>query len=381
MKHASSLLVVLAAACGGSQPPATNESPRESTPTETAAIETSSEQEQMAAIERAIGERGPGVYQCRSLAAADDLDLDGTVEMRLTLGEDSRVAEIAVVKDTVGDPVLADCLQKLWANAMFDATFAAGDTVALPPFVFVAEGAQYTVKASYVTPRRAGGLATSLVLSPKNTGNAAADLEVVHLDDGTGLGRLGPRSGATPVEIVYVARGAGTVKGPGVSGRYQQGSALYAPAGLGYELVDDGDGAETVLVRFRVHGSAAGKTRKLFLRTASAAENLSVAGGKATVRLYFDKGVVGDSSAYMGSFEAQSGLAIPEHVHGGSSEYLLIVAGEGRMTVEDKSFPVAAGDGIQVPPNTKHSFVATGPTPLSALQFYSPSGPEQRFRK
>jgi len=384
MRHVLATLLLVTTACGSSSPPAPKPQPPADAPANgTAQAVTSSEEEQMAAIERAIGERGPGVYQCRSLAAADDLRVNGQIGLSLTLGPDSRVSGVAVVEDTVGDSVLTECLQKLWANAMFDATFAAGDTVALPPFVFVAEGVQYTVEASHVSPHKTGGVAIATVLSPKNTGNATADLEVVHIDDGAGLGRLAPvRGGAPlPVELLFVVKGAGTVKGPGVTSRYQEGSALYAPVGLAYELVDDGDSNETVLVRFRVHDSVAGKARKLYFRTAGAAETLSIAGGKATIHLYFDKGVVGESSAYLGSFEAQPGLAIPEHVHEGSSEYLLIVAGEGRMTVEDKSFPVAAGDAIQVPPNTRHSFVAMGTTPVGALQFYSPSGPEQRFRK
>ena len=343
----------------------------------------SSEEEQLAAIEKAIGERGPGVYQCRSLAAADDLRVDGEIELSLTLGEDSRVSAVAVVKDSVGDAILSECLQKLWTNYMFDGTFAVGDTIALPPFRFVAEGAQYLVSAAHARMVRQGGLTTASVLSEKNTGNPAAAVDLLQLDDDSGIGRFAPtKSGSDSerfAEVLFVFAGAGTVSGPGVKRSYEGASAFYAPAGVPYVLRDAEDGQHTRLMRFRVRSKIVGKAA--FFRSAKEAEELGIAGGKATIRLYFDKGVVAENSAYLGHFEAKPGLSIPEHVHVGASEYLFIMKGEGRMTVEGKEFPVSSGDAIQVPPDTKHSFVSTGSVPLEALQLYTPSGPEQRFRK
>ena len=41
--------------------------------------------------------------------------------------------------------------------------------------------------------------------------------------------------------------------------------------------------------------------------------------------------------------------------------------------------PVTATSVIQIPPSTKHAFVATAA--VRAVQIYTPAGPEQRFKQ
>ena len=50
----------------------------------------------------------------------------------------------------------------------------------------------------------------------------------------------------------------------------------------------------------------------------------------------------------------------------------------GTMTVAGQQYRVSAGDGIQVPSGVEHSFHAAATT--KAIQFYTPGGPEQRFK-
>jgi mannose-6-phosphate isomerase-like protein (cupin superfamily) len=69
---------------------------------------------------------------------------------------------------------------------------------------------------------------------------------------------------------------------------------------------------------------------------------------------------------------------VPTHVHEASTELLYIRAGTGVMTVGSLEYPVTAGMAVQIPPGVEHGFTAT--SEIDALQFYSPSGPEQRFK-
>jgi mannose-6-phosphate isomerase-like protein (cupin superfamily) len=41
---------------------------------------------------------------------------------------------------------------------------------------------------------------------------------------------------------------------------------------------------------------------------------------------------------------------------------------------------VQAGDAVQIPPDLEHSARIVSEEPLKAVQFYTPAGPEQRFK-
>jgi len=58
---------------------------------------------------------------------------------------------------------------------------------------------------------------------------------------------------------------------------------------------------------------------------------------------------------------------------------LYVLAGSGTLTIAGNELPVTATSVIQIPPNTKHAFVAA--EAVRALQIYTPAGPEQRFKK
>ncbi|HLL21007.1 MAG TPA: cupin domain-containing protein, partial [Kofleriaceae bacterium] len=77
--------------------------------------------------------------------------------------------------------------------------------------------------------------------------------------------------------------------------------------------------------------------------------------------------------------EVAAGASVPEHVHTQETEALYMLAGAGTMTVAGTKLAVTASTVIQIPPNTKHSFTASGD--VRAVQFYTPAGPEQRFKQ
>jgi mannose-6-phosphate isomerase-like protein (cupin superfamily) len=61
------------------------------------------------------------------------------------------------------------------------------------------------------------------------------------------------------------------------------------------------------------------------------------------------------------------------HRHLRSEELYHVLAGEGRMTLGDASFGIAAGDTVCIPPGTPHCVANAGAVPLRLLCCCSPA--------
>jgi mannose-6-phosphate isomerase-like protein (cupin superfamily) len=83
--------------------------------------------------------------------------------------------------------------------------------------------------------------------------------------------------------------------------------------------------------------------------------------------------------AYAGELSLEPNAEVKPHQHDGSDEIILIQSGAGTFTLAGQTRKVAKGDAVRVPKGTVHGFVA-GPQPVQVIQFYSPAGPEERFR-
>jgi mannose-6-phosphate isomerase-like protein (cupin superfamily) len=60
------------------------------------------------------------------------------------------------------------------------------------------------------------------------------------------------------------------------------------------------------------------------------------------------------------------------HMHLESEELYHVIAGEGRMTLDDRRFEVRPGDTVAIAPQTPHCIENTGTTPLVILCCCSP---------
>lgn len=79
-----------------------------------------------------------------------------------------------------------------------------------------------------------------------------------------------------------------------------------------------------------------------------------------------------------------SPTGVAAHVHENEWEMLAILSGAGTMSLgkgtEAKRIEVRPGSLVAIPKGTLHAFVPTE-LPVTAIQLYTPPGPEQRFKK
>jgi mannose-6-phosphate isomerase-like protein (cupin superfamily) len=103
-------------------------------------------------------------------------------------------------------------------------------------------------------------------------------------------------------------------------------------------------------------------------------------GGAYHVRLGFQ-----DGSASLDALVASKSAPLPQHVHEHEWEILAVLSGDGTLarTVggREDDTPIAAGTFASIAPGVPHAYRPAGTSPLVAVQFYFPPGPEQRFKK
>lgn len=339
-------------------------------------------------------------HECWARGAADDYRLAGRVVLAVQLGAGGMPTDVKVDSDDTGDAVLTECLVAAYRQHRWPPVFDPGTTVKAPLQFDVPSG-QYTVSQEHVSPRTLadGKLVVTPLLHRANTGNAGASMSLLTI---TGGMDVAPHR-HTSAEILVVLSGQGLaydVRGRKRGVQVAAGDIIYIPAGKDHAFLHTGEAPFEALQlyapggpegRFLGQGSAGttALTDKELARPPRTVEPLkiisegklaplAIAGGKGWVKLGFDAASAGDGAAYVGAIGMQSGVTVPTHVHDGSTELLYVRAGTGVMTVGALEYPVTAGMAVQIPPGVEHGFTAT--SEVEAVQFYSPSGPEQRFK-
>jgi quercetin dioxygenase-like cupin family protein len=357
------------------------------------------EAKQLSVIAAAINAHGTAVHTCWAMAAADDFRVAGRVLLRLTMGAGGAVDSVKVEGDTAEDPVLIECLSEVWkASEWPTALFSAGDEIRLPPFELVAPRGQYVINARHAVLYPIGAdkkSGASLLIDYKNSGNSAGGLTLLTLKPGF----VASLHKHTSAEILYVLSGTGTLSGHRNRARPEPvsaGAAIYIPAGAPHAFEA---GTEPVVAlqlyapggpeqRFKgvdVGGTTPVDKRgrrdpEVAVRTHRQVKTYEIAGGNGTASLLFDAEAAPDSAASIAAMTLEPGTAIPVHTHASSTEILFIIEGGGTVTVAGQAREVGRLDAIQIPPGIDHAFVA-GTETVKAIQFYTPSGPEQRFKK
>lgn len=320
-----------------------------------------SQEEQLAAIQKAMNELDEGAQGCWAAAATDRFDIAGEVALMVEIEATS--AKASVVSDRTNNAKLKNCLVSLlgayrWAPPLH------GQTIQLP-FKFDAPDGQSVIDRRLVEARSQGKVSVAVLLDEANTGNRAASMFELHVTDTTGVRKadraelwffLGPGS----IGSDQVSAGDMAFVTPG-SLREIKGNAVLVAVPGGMEGTARAGALPTAL--------AQGKQTYQLLRAAQAKTY-----GPAKIYL---EGKGAPMSASILTLGADAKVA--EHVHANETEMLYILEGSGTMTIGGQALAIAPTSVVQVPPNTKHAFTAT--SAVRALQIYTPPGPEQRFKK
>lgn len=351
-----------------------------------------SEDERLAAIQKAMNELRGAAQECWAAAATERFDIEGelTFQIAITAGK----AQATAVHDTARNAKLATCVTQLlaaypWAPPLH------GQTIQLP-FKFRAPDGQNTIDRALVAWNGQGSgqarVSVAVLLDENNTGNDAASMFELAIAAGasTGLRR------ADRAELWYFL-GAGQVGFAGARHAVAAGDMMYAPKGAAREIAAAAEDLHAVVVI--VPGGREGAARGGALptpETTSAATNAPTGAAAGAARpvpvilpaagakTFGPATIVADAATIHDKTLAASLIALPantkvaEHMHANETELWYMLAGAGTLTVNGVDLPVAPTSVVQIPRNAKHAFAVT--TDCRALQIFTPAGPEQRFK-
>jgi quercetin dioxygenase-like cupin family protein len=342
---------------------------------------TPSDDERLAAIQKAMNELDEGAQACWALAATERFDIAGELDASIDINATTSRVEI---KDTTGSNKLISCMKQLlerypWAPPL------RGQSIRLP-FKFKAPDGQSVIDRRLVEANGQGKLSVSVLLDASNSGNAGASMFEVAIGAG---GSTGWRK-TDRAEVWYFLNDARvsnpvTMKPP--TRNVTAGDMLYVPAG-GARAVSAADtDARAVIVV--VPGQHEGSARAGALPTPEVAPSKTAPTvlpattaktyGPATI--YLEPATVKGAPFSASVLQLAAGAKVPEHVHANETELLYILEGSGTMTIAGQDVAVTPTSVIQIPPNTKHAFAASGSGNVRAVQVYTPAGPEQRFKQ
>jgi quercetin dioxygenase-like cupin family protein len=83
------------------------------------------------------------------------------------------------------------------------------------------------------------------------------------------------------------------------------------------------------------------------------------------------------ANAYVGLLEMAPGAAVPTH-RDATEEYIYVLEGEGRMSIDGQTYAVTAGTTIFMPADAEVSF-QNGDRPLRGLQVFAGPGPAAKY--
>jgi quercetin dioxygenase-like cupin family protein len=342
-----------------------------------------SQEERLAAIQKAMNELDEAAQQCWAAAATERFDIEGEVTLLVDIAAGGATA--SVVHDTAHNAKLSACLVQIlsayrWAPPL------RGQAIQLP-FKFRAPDGQNTIDRTLVAWNGQGKVSVAVLLDENNTGSDAASLFEIAIAAG---GATGVRR-ADRAELWYFL-GAGRVASPsGGSHAVAAGDMMYVPRGAVRDvsataadlhamiaMVPGGregaarGGALPTPESTGAPGGAAGGARSPVMLPASGART----GGAATI--YSDATAIPDRTFAASILALPAGTRIPEHVHPAEAALLYVLAGSGTLTVDRVELPVTPTSVVQIPRKTRHAFMAT--TDVRAVLLYTPAGSEQDLK-
>ncbi len=344
-----------------------------------------SQEEKLAAIQKAMNELDEAAQGCWAAAAVERFDIEGEIAAVIDI-ESAGKAKVVFARDTTRNKKLAVCLTALlekypWAPPLF------GQAIQLP-FKFRAPDGQSVVDRNLVPWAGQGKVAVAVLVDENNTGNGAASIVELAIQAGGSTGARITERG----ELWYFLGDATVeVTGPANRRKVKAGDMMYVPANAARNVIADADIHAVIAI---VPGGREGSARMGALPTKElGAIKSGVAGpmmlpaasaksfdlpNRGVATIFAEAATIKDKQLSAAVLAMPGNAKVPEHVHTGETELLYVLAGSGTLTVAGVELAVTPTSTIQIPPNTKHSFTAS--TDFRAVQIYTPAGPEQRFK-
>ena len=93
------------------------------------------------------------------------------------------------------------------------------------------------------------------------------------------------------------------------------------------------------------------------------------------IRVVLGPKTAGSTSGFMGTATLAPGERIAEHLHPYSEEFLFVTAGAIVAELDGVPYPVAAGEGLLVPPHVRHRLVNRGDADAALVFHLGPLAP------
>ncbi|TMQ07205.1 MAG: cupin domain-containing protein [Deltaproteobacteria bacterium] len=329
-----------------------------------------SQEERLAAIQKAMNELDKAAQQCWAAAATERFDIEGEITLLIDIAPGR--ARASVVHDTARNTRLSACLVQLmaayrWAPPLY------GQAIQLP-FRFRAPDGQNTIDRALVAWNGQGNVSVAVLLDENNTGSDAASMFELAIAAG---GTTGLRS-AGRAELWYFL-GAGQVVSPMGRRAVAAGDMMFVPRGGVREVAAPVADLHAMIAV--VPGGREGSARGGALPTPEATSAtgpikppliLPAAGAPAgATAVRADAAAIPDRTLSAAILTVPAGGALAEHVHAGETELLYLLAGSGTLTVSGVDLPVTSTSVVQIPKNTRHALVAT--SEVRAVQIFTPA--------
>lgn len=362
----------LAAACSGPKTAPTPPSPGSGTATAAVPVDApeASQEEKLAAIQKAMNDLDEAAQQCWALAATERFDVEGDIEIMVDIS--AAGAKTQVMRDTTRNKRLVACVNELLAKYTW-APPLHGQAIQLP-FKFRSPGAQNTIDRKLVPWNGQGKVSVAVLIDENNSANAQASMVELALQAGGSTGmRVAERA-----ELWYFLGPATVNKKPVAAG-----DMMFVAPNIARDVAAGSADVHAVIVMTPGGREGSARAGALPTREGAAAGGAPVLLPAAKGKKYGGVTIIAEaatkSPAIAGSIlELPAGAVVPEHLHDKETELLYVLSGSGTMTVGGVSVAVTPTTVVQIPPRTKHAFTATAD--VRAVQFYAPAGPEQRFK-
>jgi quercetin dioxygenase-like cupin family protein len=371
--------LVALAACSGPKTPTTTPPPKGSGVIATVPADApeANQEEKLAAIQKAMNELDEAAQQCWAVAATERFDIEGDVEVMVDISP--ATAKTQVMRDTTRNTKLLACISELLAKYKW-APPLHGQAIQLP-FKFRAPNGQNTIDRTLVPWNGQGKVSLAVLIDENNSANAQASMIELALQAG---GSTGMRIPERP-ELWYFLAPA-IVEANKKKTAVAAGDMMFVNAQIARDVQATTGDVHAVIVY--TPGGREGSARAGALMTrelgATKAVGAPIFLPAAKAKKYGPVTIIAEPATTKqpviagGIIELANGATVPEHVHDKETELLYVLAGSGSMTVDGVKLAVTPTSVMQIPPKTKHAFTATAD--VRAVQFYTPAGPEQRFK-